>query len=173
MTVLLHEYETVVIIRPDLDDADTYSIVEKIEKIIDENDGKLLLRDDWGKRKMAYVIQKQQKGHYVLFSHLSPSELNDELERNIRNEDRVIRFMTVLIDRDVDVPERLAQAEEERARREAEAKARAEAEAVRAAEEAEREARAAEMRAKREAEAAAAAAAEPAPTEPVDQGDGA
>jgi small subunit ribosomal protein S6 len=147
--VQLHEYESVVIIRPDLDDADTYAIVEKVEKILEDNGGKLLIRDDWGKRKMAYVIQKHLKGHYVLFSHLSPAELNDELERNIRNEDRVIRFMTVLIDRDVDVPERMAQAKEERARREAEAKARAEADALRAAEEAEREARAAEMKSER------------------------
>jgi small subunit ribosomal protein S6 len=129
VTVLHHEYETVVIVRPDLDDADTYGIVERFEKVITDNGGHVLLRDDWGKRKMAYTIEKQQKGHYVLLNHLSPAELVDELERIIRNEDRVIRFMTVLLDRAVDVPERLESAEEIRKRHAAERAARLEAEA--------------------------------------------
>jgi small subunit ribosomal protein S6 len=145
VTQLFHEYETIIIVRPDLDDADTTKIVEKFEGIIDAQGGHLLLRDDWGKRKLAYNIQRHQKGHYILFNHLSPAELVAELERNIRNEDRVIRFMTALIEREVDVEERLEEAAAERSRREAEAKARAEAEekaraeaeARRAAEEAE------------------------------------
>lgn len=135
--MLHHEYETVVIVRPDLDDADTLSIFDRFEKVITENGGHMLLRDDWGKRKLAYTIEKQSKGHYVLLNHLSPAELVSELERIIRNEDRVIRFMTVLLDREVDVPERLEAAEEKRkkiaaelaAQAEAEARARAEAEA--------------------------------------------
>lgn len=129
MTVLHHEYETVVIVRPDLDDGDTYAIIERFEKVITDNAGHVLLRDDWGKRKLAYPIDKQQKGHYVLLNHLSPAELVDELERIIRNEDRVLRFMTVLLDRAVDVPQRLESAEETRKRHAAERAARLEAEA--------------------------------------------
>ena len=138
MSELFHEYETVIIVRPDLDDADTIAIIEKFEVILKDRGGHLLLRDDWGKRKMAYAIQNHQKGHYVLLNHLSPAEIVAELERNIRNEDRVIRFMTVLMDRAVDVPDRLEKAAEVRAQRAAEAKARAEEEARRAAEAAER-----------------------------------
>ncbi len=134
MSELFHEYETTVIIRPDLDDADTVGILERLESVITTEGGHLLLRDDWGKKKMAYIIQNHQKGHYTLLSHLSPASLVTELERNIRNEDRVIRFMTVLMDRDVDVSNRLEQAAEVRKQREAEAKARAEEEARRAAE---------------------------------------
>lgn len=136
--MLHHEYETVVIVRPDLDDADTLAIFERFEKVITDNGGHVLLRDDWGKRKLAYTIEKQTKGHYVLLNHLSPAEIIAELERIIRNEDRVIRFMTVLLDQAVDVPERLEAAEEKRkklaaelaARAEAEERARAEAEAA-------------------------------------------
>lgn len=127
--MLHHEYETVVIVRPDLDDADTYAIVERFEKVITDNGGHMLLRDDWGKRKLAYTIDKQQKGHYVLLNHLSPAELVDELERIIRIEDRVIRFMTVILGRAIDVPERLESAEETRKQVEAERAARLEAEA--------------------------------------------
>lgn len=142
MSELFHEYETVVIIRPDLDDADTVAIMEKLEAVITERDGHMLLRDDWGKRKLAFTIQNHQKGHYVLLNHLSPASLVAELERNIRNEDRVVRFLSVLMDRDVDVPDRLEKAAETRAQRAAEAAARAEAEAKAKAE---AEARAAEM----------------------------
>ncbi|MFK7928379.1 MAG: 30S ribosomal protein S6 [Myxococcota bacterium] len=144
MSELFHEYETVVIVRPDLDDAETIAIIEKLEAIVTDRDGHLLLRDDWGKRKLAYNIQNHQKGHYVLLNHLSPASLVAELERNIRNEDRVVRFMSVLMDRDVDVPDRLEKAAETRAQRAAEAAARAEAEAKA---QAEAEARAAELEA--------------------------
>ena len=162
MTVLHNEYETVVITRPDLDDSDTTGIIEKLEKVIEENGGHLLIRDDWGKRKLAYPISKHQKGHYTIISHLAPTPLISELERNIRIEDRVIRFLTVRIADAVDVPVRLERAEEERkVKAEAEAKAKAEqmarAKAAeeerlrREAEEAEYQAQAEKYRAKIEA----------------------
>lgn len=159
MSELFHEYETTVIIRPDLDDADTVAIIEKLEGIIGTQGGHLLLRDDWGKKKLAYTIQNQAKGHYTLLNHLSPADLITELERNIRNEDRVIRFMTVLMDRAVDVPDRLERAAEVRAQRAAEQKAREEEEARRAAEAAERAAEHQAELERREQQAAAAAAA--------------
>lgn len=114
MTVLHNEYETVVIVRPDLDDNDTYEIISKFEGVIDDNGGHMLIRDDWGKRKLAYPIAKHHKGHYVLLSHLAPTEMLIELERNIGIEDRVLRFLTVRISDSVDVPARLKLAEEER-----------------------------------------------------------
>jgi small subunit ribosomal protein S6 len=163
MTVLHNEYETVVITRPDLDDADTDGIIEKLETVIAENGGHLLIRDDWGKRKLAYPIRKHQKGHYTLISHLAPTPLVSELERNIRIEDRVIRFLTIRIADAVDVPVRLERAEEERkVKAEQQSKAKAEAEARskaaeeerlrREAEEAEYQAAAEQYRAKIEAE---------------------
>jgi small subunit ribosomal protein S6 len=178
MTVLHNEYETVVITRPDLDDADTSEIIEKLEKVIDDNGGHLLIRDDWGKRKLAYPIRKHQKGHYSIISHLAPATLIIELERNIRIEDRIIRFLTVRIADAVDVPVRLKKAEEERkVKSEQEAKQRAEAEARakaaeeervrREAEEAEYQAAAEQYRAKIEAEEEAATSD---PEEPVENG---
>lgn len=124
--MLHNEYETVIIIRPDIDDAATYSLVEKFEQVVVSNGGHLLIRDDWGKRKLAYPIEKHQKGHYILLSHLAPSSLVTELERRIRNEDSVVRFLTTKIADVVDVPVRLEQVaelkrvreEQERLRRE-------------------------------------------------------
>lgn len=130
---LLNEYETVIVIRPDLDDGQTYGIVDGLEEVITGNGGHLLIRDDWGKRKLAYAVQRHQKGHYVLQSYIAPPALVSEYERKIRIEDNIIRFLTVKIADSVDVPERLEQAAEVRRVRAEEAARRAEAEAEAAA----------------------------------------
>lgn len=137
--MLHHEYETVVIMRPDLDDADTTAITDKLEAVIRDQQGHMLIQDDWGKRKLAYPIQNHQRGQYVLFNFLGPNHLVAELERIIRIEDRIIRFLTVHLADAVDVPVRLAQAEQRRQEL-AEAKAKAAAEAAERAAEAAREA---------------------------------
>jgi len=136
--VLHNEYETVIIVRPDLDDAQTYEIIERIEAVITEHGGHLLLRDDWGKRKLAYSVQKHQRGHYVLLRHLAPASLIFELERKIRIEDTIIRFLTVKQADAVDVPVRLEEAAEVRRTREEEAAKREELERQRAEQRAER-----------------------------------
>jgi len=117
--VLHHnEYETIVILRPDLDDATTYGLIEKLEQIITTNGGHILLRDDWGKRKLAYPVAKHQKGHYTLIAHLAPPQLINELERRIRNEDGIVRFLTNKVGDSVDVPVRMEQMAEQRRIRE-------------------------------------------------------
>jgi small subunit ribosomal protein S6 len=131
--MLTHEYETVVILRPDLDDADTRENIDRLETIIAENSGTMLIKDEWGKRKLAYPIANHLKGHYVLFNYLASASVLVEVERRIRINDKIIRFMTVKLDEDVDVPTRIATAADERARRAEEAKRRAEAEAERMA----------------------------------------
>lgn len=124
--MLQNEYETVLIIRPDLDDAATYGVVEKFEQIISGNGGHLLIRDDWGKRKLQYPIAKHLKGHYLVISHIAPPSLVTELERRIRNEDAVIRFLTVQQSEAVDVPTRLEQVAELKRKREEEERIRRE-----------------------------------------------
>jgi small subunit ribosomal protein S6 len=124
--VLQNEYETVVIIRPDLDDPTTYGLVEKFEQVITGNGGHLLIRDDWGKRKLQYPIAKHLKGHYVVISHIAPPSLVTELERRIRNEDSVIRFLTVQQAEAVDIPTRLEQVAELKRKREEEERLRRE-----------------------------------------------
>jgi small subunit ribosomal protein S6 len=135
-TVLLHEYETTIIIRPDVDDAAVKDIVESLEGRLAEAKATLLLRDDWGSRKLAYIIGGQQKGRYVLFNYLSDADIIAEFERRIRIEDRVLRFLTIRVADSPDVPARIAESAElrerkaeEAARRAAEAEVQATAEA--------------------------------------------
>jgi len=116
-----NEYETIIIIRPDLDDSVTYGIVEKLEQVVTGNGGHLLNREDWGKRKLAYPVEKHQKGHYLLLQHIAPPALVTEFERRIRIEDSIIRFLTSKLGDAVDVPVRLEQvAEQKRIREEQE-----------------------------------------------------
>lgn len=138
--MLTHEYETVVIFRPDLDDAVTKENTAKLEAVITENKGTMLLTDDWGKRKLAYEIDRHLKGHYVLYNFLGDPAAIEEIERRIRINDSIIRFMTVKLEENVDIPARVATAAEERARREEEARVRAEEAAAEAARLAELEA---------------------------------
>jgi small subunit ribosomal protein S6 len=116
---MLHEYELVLIIRPDLDDADTNEAIARTRGHIEEQEGQLIEEDDWGKRKLAYPIMKHQKGHYVLFAAaLDPAHII-EISRRLRFDESVIRFNFVKIAEAVDVEIRRAEAAEKRKAREA------------------------------------------------------
>lgn len=152
---MFHEYEIVFIIRPDIDDADVTSAVERVTATVTDQGGHVLEQDDWGKRKLAYPIHKHTKGHYTLLRTVSSPTHILEIERKMRLDDRVIRFLTVKMDEAVNVTSRLEKAAEDRAKREEEeARRRAEAEAAAAAAAAHHEAQAAKQAA---AEAASAA----------------
>ena len=59
--------------------------------------------DEWGKRKLAYAIKKKPRGYYVLLDFCGNASIVDEMERFFRIDDRVMKYMTVLLDRDVDM----------------------------------------------------------------------
>lgn len=123
--MLSHEYETIIIVRPDIDDAAVFGIAEKVEAIVLGSEGHVLDREDWGKRKLSYPIAKHQRGHYLRLNYLCGPLLIAEIERRIRNEDQVVRFMTLRLATEVDAPTRIEQAAIQRARREEEMKRRA------------------------------------------------
>ena len=113
---MLHEYETMIVIRPDLDDAVTTGIVEKLEGVVLDKQGTILLRDDWGKRKLAYEIQKFQKGHYFQINYLGKGPEVKEIERRLRIDPDVLRFLTVQVSEDVrDIEARRKEAAEQAA----------------------------------------------------------
>jgi small subunit ribosomal protein S6 len=103
------EYELVYVVRPDVADADVEAIRERTSRIIGERKGHVLRVDDWGKRKLAYEIQKFNKGHYVLFNFLSDPEVVNEVERTLRIDDTILRFLTVKRGDRVEVDARIAE----------------------------------------------------------------
>jgi len=66
-------------------------------------DGFLVFTDEWGERKLAYDIKKRTRGYYVRFDYCGLSQLVDEIERFFRIDDRVLKYMTVLLDKAADL----------------------------------------------------------------------
>jgi len=88
-------YETVFIARQDLNDAQVKELTESCEKIITDNGGKIHKTESWGLRSLAYRIKKNRKGHYVLIESDTPAPAILELERTLRLNEDVLRFMTL------------------------------------------------------------------------------
>jgi len=107
----MNHYETIFIVDPDTPGTDQDTIFEKVKTMIDR-DGKLLMFDDWGNRRLAYEIKKKKQGRYVRLDYCGNGTLVDELERTFRLDFRILKFMTILIARDVD-PEALMPVAEE------------------------------------------------------------
>jgi small subunit ribosomal protein S6 len=95
------EYETIFILKPDTQNDAIGQVNGRIRGVIEQGGGKLLKVDNWGKRKLAYEVKKQLKGIYLYWQYLGSSGLVQELERNLRMLDTVVRYYTVVVDQDV------------------------------------------------------------------------
>ncbi len=94
----MSKYETVFIARQDLAPAQVEQLAEKMGKIITDNGGKVHKTEHWGLRTLAYRINKNRKGHYVLFELDTPAPALHELERQMRLSEDILRSMTIKID---------------------------------------------------------------------------
>ena len=122
----MRRYETFVIIDPDLSQDQREPLIARVEELITQMDGFLVSTDDWGERKLAYDIKKKGRGYYVRFDFCGLAPLVNEIERFFRIDDRALKYMTVLLNRDVD----LEKIKEEKAAREAAAAESAAAESA-------------------------------------------
>jgi small subunit ribosomal protein S6 len=111
----MRRYETFVIIDPDLSQEQREPFIGRVEELITQIDGFLVKKDDWGERKLAYDIKKKGRGYYVRFDYCGLVPLVNEIERFFRIDDRALKYMTVLLNGDVD----LEKVKEEKAAREA------------------------------------------------------
>lgn len=93
----MNKYESVVIINPNVDEEGTKALVEKFTNLIN-SDGKLEKADELGKRRLAYEVNKNKEGYYVVFYFEANTSLIAELERNYRITDEVIKFMTIKVE---------------------------------------------------------------------------
>ena len=98
----LREYETIYIVRPDVETEQIREVNNRVRRVIDEAEGKLLRVENWGKRKLAYEIKKNNKGIYLYWRFLADPQLIFEIERNLRMLDTVLRHMTVKVDENID-----------------------------------------------------------------------
>jgi small subunit ribosomal protein S6 len=151
----LREYETTFIVQPEISDEGCQELLARLDGVLEREGAIRLLHDDQGKRKLAYEIRKFQKGRYVTTYYLDQGRAVASLERTLRLEESVLRFLTVQVTdhvEDIEQRKQLA-AEEERIRAER-ARERAEREAEE--EKARQEAAKLASESRREQEAAAA-----------------
>jgi small subunit ribosomal protein S6 len=142
----MREYETTFIVQPEISDEGVQTLCQRLDTILAGSEATRLMVDDLGRRRMAYEIQNFQKGRYLTLMYLDEGKVVPEIERTLRLEDSVLRYLTIQVNEEVaDVEARKAEAAElervraakaaERAAREAEEAARAAEEAARAASE--------------------------------------
>lgn len=88
-------YETVFIARQDLTETQVKDITERFSKVITDAKGKIHKTEFWGLRSLAYRINKARKGHYVLLELDTDSEALHEMERQMRLDEDIVRFLTI------------------------------------------------------------------------------
>jgi len=122
----MRRYETIIILDTNFSDEDRGQFFKKITGLITQDDGFLALLDEWGDKKLAYEIRKKSRGFYVRFDFCGHGDIVNEIERHCRIDEKILKYMTVLLEKDVDVD---ALKEEIKSREAAEAEAKAEAKA--------------------------------------------
>lgn len=91
----MNKYEVMYVITPELEDEAIKAAVEKFSGIITANGGEVEKTDEWGRKKLAYPINYKTEGYYVLTDFAGASELPRELERNMKNDETILRYMVV------------------------------------------------------------------------------
>ncbi|MDT3404743.1 30S ribosomal protein S6 [Mucilaginibacter terrae] len=95
----MQQYETVIILTPLLSDEAAKEAIAKFSKILTDNGAEIVQEDNWGLRKLAYPIQKKSTGYYHLTEFRAPGELINKLEIEFRRDERVMRFLTIALDK--------------------------------------------------------------------------
>ena len=88
----MSQYEIAVLYHPDLE-VDLSKAEEKITKLFTDNGGKVVATDNWGKRKLAYTIKKQEHAVYVIYTVELPNESVQKIESTLNITDEVIRYL--------------------------------------------------------------------------------
>ncbi len=99
----MRKYETIYILQPDLNEDEIKVIADKVQDVIASYKGVFYRLEDWGIRKLAYIVKKNARGRYLYLRYDGNSELIAELERRLRLDEKVLRYQSVNI---TDLPEK-------------------------------------------------------------------
>lgn len=93
----MHQYETMYILKSDLEAEQTSTLVSKYQSLVTEHGGEISKLEEMGKRRLAYEINHSREGYYVLMEYSADTDFTRELERQMRIDDNVVRFLTVRV----------------------------------------------------------------------------
>jgi small subunit ribosomal protein S6 len=111
----MRRYETIIIIDPDASEEQRNGLWDRVGELIPQLGGLLVERDIWGQRRLAYEINKKLRGYYTRFDFCGTGAVVNELERFFRIDDRVMKFMTVLLEKNADIDALKAQIAQKKA----------------------------------------------------------
>ena len=95
----MNQYETVFILTPVLSEEQMKEAVAKFETILTNNGAEIVFKNFWGMRKLAYPIQKKSTGFYQLIEYKAEGSVIETLEIELKRDERIIRFLTVKLDK--------------------------------------------------------------------------
>ena len=96
----MKNYETVFILNPALSEEQVQKAVDKYEKYLKSNGSKIIAKEIWGLKKLAYTIQNKNSGFYNLIEYTAPSDLVSSLEVEFSRDETIMRYLTVTLDKD-------------------------------------------------------------------------
>ena len=113
----MRRYETIFIVDSDISEEERTPLFEKITELMPQQNGLLVELNEWGTKKLAYEIRKRIRGYYVRLDYCGTGALVDEIERLFKIDERILKYMTILLEKNVE----LEKIKEEIASKEAEA----------------------------------------------------
>lgn len=91
----INQYESTIIINAALEDDQIEALVTKVKDFIENHGGTMVDLDRWGRRRLAYQINKSKVGYYAVYRFSAPTDMIAQLERLYRLDEQVIRFLTI------------------------------------------------------------------------------
>jgi small subunit ribosomal protein S6 len=92
---MMRPYETLMVLHPDLPEAQVRETIDRARRLIDGAGGHVETMQEWGMRDLAYPIRKLARGYYVLAEYTASAEIVRELERTMKIADEILRFISV------------------------------------------------------------------------------
>ncbi len=91
----MRQYETVFLISPNLSEEETESLIKQMADVVSKKKGKIINKEEWGKKKLSYPIKKFEEAFYVLFHYEGKLDLPAELERRFKQTESILRYLTI------------------------------------------------------------------------------
>jgi len=112
----MRHYETIYIVNPNLAEEGNKEVIEKFSNLVQKHEGAVVKVDEWGSKRLAYQIKKNDYGYYVLMDYCGGSQIIAEIERELKLDDRIVKYQTVKLEDDVDPQALIQKAQEEQAK---------------------------------------------------------
>jgi small subunit ribosomal protein S6 len=110
----MRHYETIIIVNSTLADESYREVIDKVQNIIQRQKGVIVKVEEWGQQRLAYPIKKFEKGSYVLLNYCGGSDTTSEIERDLKLDDRILKYQTAKLADDVDPQELILKEKEAR-----------------------------------------------------------